>query len=78
MASSGSGYDLSSSTFSPDGRIFQVEYATKGSRKFRHRHWYSLQRWSRSWRQQASLAQNACPSLLLNAFIQYLQVVVWP
>lgn len=29
MASSGSGYDLSSSTFSPDGRIFQVEYALK-------------------------------------------------
>ena len=29
MASSGSGYDLSSGTFSPDGRIFQVEYANK-------------------------------------------------
>lgn len=29
MASSGSGYDLSPSTFSPDGRIFQIEYASK-------------------------------------------------
>jgi 20S proteasome subunit alpha 7 len=29
MASSGSGYDLSASTFSPDGRIFQIEYAGK-------------------------------------------------
>lgn len=27
--SSGSGYDLSTTTFSPDGRVFQVEYAVK-------------------------------------------------
>ena len=29
MSSIGSGYDLSVDTFSPDGRIFQVEYAMK-------------------------------------------------
>eukprot|EP01004_Peranema_trichophorum_P007747 NODE_6524_length_875_cov_99.283245_g5929_i0.p1 GENE.NODE_6524_length_875_cov_99.283245_g5929_i0~~NODE_6524_length_875_cov_99.283245_g5929_i0.p1 ORF type:complete len:273 (-),score=56.44 NODE_6524_length_875_cov_99.283245_g5929_i0:57-827(-) len=29
MSSIGTGYDLDTDTFSPDGRIFQVEYATK-------------------------------------------------
>lgn len=29
MSSIGTGYDLAASTFSPDGRIFQVEYAIK-------------------------------------------------
>ncbi|XP_015747580.1 PREDICTED: proteasome subunit alpha type-3-like [Acropora digitifera] len=29
MSSIGTGYDLSASQFSPDGRVFQVEYAVK-------------------------------------------------
>jgi len=31
MTSIGTGYDLSASTYSPDGRIFQVEYANKAA-----------------------------------------------
>jgi len=33
MSATGSGYDLSCTTYSPDGRVFQVEYATKAVEK---------------------------------------------
>jgi len=33
MSSTGAGYDLSCTTYSPDGRVFQVEYATKAVEK---------------------------------------------
>ena len=31
MSSIGTGYDLSTSVFSPDGRIFQIDYGQKVS-----------------------------------------------
>jgi len=33
MSATGSGYDLSTITFSPDGRVFQIEYAAKAVEK---------------------------------------------
>jgi 20S proteasome subunit alpha 7 len=33
MSGTGAGYDQSTSTFSPDGRVFQVEYAAKAAEK---------------------------------------------
>lgn len=31
MSGIGTGYDLSTTTYSPDGRVFQVEYAAKAA-----------------------------------------------
>jgi 20S proteasome subunit alpha 7 len=44
-----SGYDLSASTFSPDGRVFQVEYAAKAVEKSGY-NWYMFQYVLLEWR----------------------------
>uniref|UniRef100_A0A8C3JW64 Proteasome alpha-type subunits domain-containing protein n=1 Tax=Calidris pygmaea TaxID=425635 RepID=A0A8C3JW64_9CHAR len=52
MSSIGTGYDLSASTFSPDGRVFQVEYAMKAVENSSN--WDKMQRWCCLWSRKTS------------------------